>query len=210
MKTKLTHYLASALLGVALTTNLHAQTSAFTYQGQLTENGSPANGIFDIFTGLWDAPSGGAPVATAITNTAVAVSNGLFTATLNFGPGVFDGSDRWLEIGVTTNGGGAFATLSPRQPLTSAPYAVRAVNAASAASVAAGNIAGLIELTQLPTTIITNGASGVNISGTFSGNGAGVTNVDLTSVNTYGLVTVEVTLPRSAEYGRAQKANCYH
>lgn len=193
MKPKLTQYLLAALLGIALTTNSRAQTSAFTYQGQLADNGAPVNGFFDIFTELWDASSGGAPVGTAITNAAVSVSNGMFTVALDFGPGVFDGGDRWLEIGVTTNGGGVFAILSPRQPLTSAPYAVRAANAASAASVAAGNITGTIELTQLPTTIVTNGASGVNISGTFSGDGAGVTNVNLATVNTYGLVTVTTT-----------------
>jgi len=44
MKTKLTHQLLGALLGVALTTSLHAQTSAFTYQGRLTGNGAPASG----------------------------------------------------------------------------------------------------------------------------------------------------------------------
>jgi len=94
MNTQLTHHLMAALLCVAFTAELRAQSSAFTYQGQLAENGTPANGYFDIYTELWDAPSDGAPVGTVITNIAVPVSNGLFTVTLDFGPGVLDGGGR--------------------------------------------------------------------------------------------------------------------
>ena len=62
-----------------------------------------------------------------MTNDATVVSNGLFTVTLDFGSVPFDGSNRWLDIGVRTNGGGdSFATLNPRQPITSAPYAITA------------------------------------------------------------------------------------
>ncbi|HNI61280.1 MAG TPA: hypothetical protein PKW11_15155, partial [Pseudomonadota bacterium] len=39
------------------------------------------------------------------THNNVAVTNGLFTVTLDFG-NQFPGADRWLEIGVRTNGGG--------------------------------------------------------------------------------------------------------
>ena len=53
----------------------------------------------------------------------VVVSNGLFTTTLDFG--LAPVGDCWLEIGVRTNGDGAFATLSPRQHLTPAPRAIR-------------------------------------------------------------------------------------
>jgi len=58
------------------------------------------------------------------------VSNGLFTVTLDFGAN-FPGANRWLEIGVRTNGGGAYTTLSPRQALTATPYAIMAGNAAN-------------------------------------------------------------------------------
>ena len=48
----------------------------------------------------------------------VAVSNGLFTVTLDFGANTLPGADRWLELGVRTNGSSAaFTTLSPRQQL---------------------------------------------------------------------------------------------
>ena len=71
--------------------------------------------------------------AHAPTNTPapVAVSNGLFTVTLDFGTGIFTGPARWLEIGVRTANIGAFTTLSPRQQLTPAPYALFAARAGS-------------------------------------------------------------------------------
>jgi len=91
MKTKLTQYLMAALLGIALTSNLHAQSSAFTYQGQLTANGSPVSGIYDLQFTMYDADSGGSALAGPLTNSAVPVSSGVFTVALDFGPGVFDG-----------------------------------------------------------------------------------------------------------------------
>jgi len=62
METKLTHHLVAALLGVALTTTLHAQSSAasaFTYQGYLTESGAPANGTNDFQFSFYDAAASG-------------------------------------------------------------------------------------------------------------------------------------------------------
>ncbi len=58
--------------------------------------------------------------------------------------------------------------------------------AGSASSVAAGNITGTIPLAQLPASVLTNGASDVSINGTFSGDGTGVTNVNLLNVNNEG------------------------
>ena len=84
------------------------------------ESGSPATGLYDLRFELLDAPTNGTSLG-VVTNLATDVSGGLFTIALDFGATVFGGSDRWLEIGAVTNGGGAFTTLSPRQPITSAP-----------------------------------------------------------------------------------------
>ena len=73
-------------------------------------------------------------VAGPLINSATGVTDGLFTVTLDFGGGVFVGTPYWLEIGVRTNGGGSFATLNPRQPLTPSPYAIFAGTAADVAS----------------------------------------------------------------------------
>ena len=103
--------------------------TAFTYQGQLAEGGNPAQGIYDFRFAIYDALADGNKVGGPLTNAAVVVSNGLFTVALDFGNSAFAGEARWIEIGVRTNGGGAFSPLSPRHPLTAAPYALYAPNA---------------------------------------------------------------------------------
>src|ERR1043166_1941379 len=120
-----------------------AQGTAFTYQGRLTDGANAANGSYDLRFTLFDSTNlPGTVVAGPATNSATLVSNGLFSVTLDFGGAVFDGSSRWLEIGARTNLGstGNFSTLSPRQKLTSAPYAVRAANASLAAGVTTGGV----------------------------------------------------------------------
>lgn len=111
---------------------VQAQGTAFTYQGRLTDAGNPANGNFDLTFSIHDDPSAGNQVGDSLTNSPVVVSNGLFTVTLDFGVGVFDGGARWLEIGVATGGNGDFTLLTPRQALTPTPYAIHAGSAASA------------------------------------------------------------------------------
>jgi len=134
----------SALAIVAGVHTAHAQGTAFTYQGRLNDTGNTANGSYDLTFSLFDSDTVGNQIGSTLTSTAVSVSNGLFVTTLDFGPGMFDGTSRWLEIGVSTNGDPNFATLSPRQALTPTPYAIYAANAAnatSAASVASGVVA---------------------------------------------------------------------
>jgi hypothetical protein len=108
---------------------------AFTYQGRLNDGPNPANAIYDLRFTIYDAPLGGSTVAGPITNSPVAMTNGLFTVTLDFGVGVFGGEARWLEIGVRTNGSPAdFVPLTLRQALTATPYAHYAALAGIASS----------------------------------------------------------------------------
>src|SRR5579859_5414492 len=74
-----------------------AQGTAFTYQGRLNDGTNTTRGSYDLVFTVFSASSGGAAVAGPLTNSAVAVSNGLFVATLDFGVGVFTGAGRWLE-----------------------------------------------------------------------------------------------------------------
>jgi hypothetical protein len=101
--------LLASLPGVA--SDIQAQGTAFTYQGRLQSATNLANGSYDVEFSVWTASVGPSQVGGTSTNIAASVANGLFTATMDFGQGVFDGSPRWLEIGVRTNGNGAFTTL---------------------------------------------------------------------------------------------------
>src|SRR5215469_12814862 len=113
MKT-ITKFVPSAVLLSAFSFQLSAfsQGTAFTYQGRLNAAGAPADGSYDLTFALLDSATGGNQFGGVLTNVATGVTNGLFTVTLDFG-NQFPGAARWLEIGVRTNGGGTFATLSP-------------------------------------------------------------------------------------------------
>ena len=151
------------------------QDSAFTYQGQLRRSGVLANGSFDMQFRLWNADGIegiGAPVSVAITRTVVA-SNGLFTTQLDFGSAPFTGALLWMEMGVRTNGAGTFTPLSPRQPVTAAPYAVRAAFYGGPISEAQlpETIARLNQPWQSTNTVSLSHPSNT-LAGTFTGTGA--------------------------------------
>src|ERR1041384_6517220 len=99
-------------------------TPIVTYQGRLSSGASVASGSYDLLFSLYATNSGGSPIAGPLTNPTVAVNGGLFTVDLNFGGGAFSGGDRWMEIGVRSNSFAPFTTLSPRQAITPAPYAI--------------------------------------------------------------------------------------
>lgn len=127
--------LLSIFLLVASVGDCLAQSTAFTYQGKLSTSGNPANGSYDIQFKLFDSVSvgGGTQQGPTVETPSVQVTNGVFTIALDFGPGVFDGSPRYLEIGIRAAGGPpAYTTLSPRQPITSSPYAVRSSSSTEA------------------------------------------------------------------------------
>jgi hypothetical protein len=108
------------------------QSSGFTYQGRLTDGGIPANGNYDLQFALFDAADGSNQIGQTKTVSSVSVSGGVFTVTLDFGANAFSGANRFLEISARPGGAGAFTLLTPRQPITSTPYAVRSLNAATA------------------------------------------------------------------------------
>src|SRR5947199_399543 len=147
------------------------QTTAFTYQGRLTDGGAPANNNYDLQFTLWDAAVGGTqqpqPAPAALTKTNVALTGGVFSVLLDFGVSAFPGNDRFLEVGVRPGGTrGAFTVLHPRQQLSSTPYALRTLNATAAdslssacvgcvqdaqiSSVAASKLTGQIQAASLP------------------------------------------------------------
>jgi hypothetical protein len=179
-----------------------AQTTAFTYQGSLSASGSPANGQYDFtFTGF-NALTGGEIIGGPVTNAGILVSNGLFITTVNFGTTPFIGGGVWLEMAVRSNGLNGFTTLSPRQQITAVPYALYSLSAATAytnapapnnavtadsngvvvtpSSFFAANQNTIASL--LSGTFVSNHATGVSLSGTFGGNGTGLTNIQSASL----------------------------
>jgi hypothetical protein len=174
-----------AWLAFGAVATIHAQGTAFMYQGRLNDGGSPATGNYDLQFAIYDAVTNGNAISVPLTNSATAVSNGLFTATLDFGP-VFTGTNYWLQIGVRTNDStSAFTMLVPRQPILPVPYAIFA-NAAS-------NLLGTLATTQLSGTLpssafagytntvsLTNSANFFSgtFNGTFAGNGINLMNLN--------------------------------
>jgi len=64
-----------------LVTTAAAQTTAFTYQGKLTDSGNLATGNYDLQFKLFDALSAGTQLGTTQTISNVTVTNGIFTCT---------------------------------------------------------------------------------------------------------------------------------
>ena len=148
MKNKLRHAIGTlALLALLIFTaagsTAFAQGTAFTYQGRLSDGSGPANGTYDLRFTIYDSTNlPGVVIAGPLTNSTTVVSNGLFAVVLDFGPGVFTGPDRWLDIGVRTNGAAAFTALTARQLIAPTPYAINAANLGGALHVDANNTNG--------------------------------------------------------------------
>lgn len=103
--------------------------TTFTYQGQLKEEGRPANSDFDFEFRLFAAATGGTQIGESIYVEYVKVIDGLFSVDLQFNsPDAFIGESRWLEIAVKQSAAqGDPRTLSPRQSLTAVPFATYAL-----------------------------------------------------------------------------------
>src|ERR1035437_6537265 len=71
-------------------------TTAFTYQGQLRDGGTNANGAYTMIFKLYDAATSTNQIGSTITTSAT-LANGLFSVNLDFGAVPFNGSARWLD-----------------------------------------------------------------------------------------------------------------
>jgi trimeric autotransporter adhesin len=163
MKTYIRSILLSSL-SIVFSSSAFSQPTTFTYQGRLNNGPNPANGSYDFQFRVAADALGVNYVGGTLLSNGVPVANGLFAVNLDFGPGVFNGSNYWLEIGVRTNGAGSFTTLAPRQELTPTPYAIFAGTAS--------NFNGTVSSSQVSGTYgnpvtFNNGAN--TFDGTFNG-----------------------------------------
>ena len=96
--------------------------NGFMYQGRLTDaNGNPVtNGSYHMVFKLYDAAIGGTALETIPSSGAlgVQVTNGLFSAVLEFSSRNFTGEARYLSIQVGTD-----TEMTPRQAIYAVPYA---------------------------------------------------------------------------------------
>ncbi|OAI43758.1 hypothetical protein AYO38_02480 [bacterium SCGC AG-212-C10] len=127
--------------------------AGFTYQGKLNLSGGPATGQFDFVFALFDQASGGLPSGTpsTITKEDIVVTGGLFATELDFGASAFTGSERYLEVRVRPGAStGQYETLTPRQELTPAPYALYSSAAGTAATATTASAAPWTGITGIP------------------------------------------------------------
>ena len=188
----------------------------------------PPNFLYNTYWSNDGSTYGGSEPSNAVP---VAVVNGMFMVNLGdtnllnmtsvLTPQVFSTSDVRLRIWIT-NGAGGFQQLSPDQRLTTTPYAMISATASNLlGTLPVSQLTGTVPLAQLPSGTLTNGSGGVNLNGSFSGNGGGLTNLPVSSggfswqtvsntaiqavPNTGYLVTnnalVTVTLPTNANPG---------
>jgi hypothetical protein len=108
-----------------------SQSTAFSYQGRLTDGGSAAGGMYDMEFALFDALADGSQVGSTQSIPNVQVTNGTFAVELDFGA-QFPGQARFLEIRISPHGQSSFTTLQPRQRILSIPYAVKSLSAETA------------------------------------------------------------------------------
>jgi hypothetical protein len=149
--------------------------TAFTYQGRLIDANKAADGLYDFQFKLFDGESSGNKLGPDVNKSEVDVIDGYFTVELDFGS-VFDGSERWLDIGVRPgdeNDPNVYTTLDPRQKVAPTPYALYSLRVKNISVMDANN------------TLVGEGAgiySGGN-SNTFAGYWAGSSNTG--SYNTF-------------------------
>ena len=134
--------LAAILVVGAARSAVAAQTTAFTYQGQLTATaGGPVNNAsLTITFALYDAATSGnlvsVPSGINPVSTSGSVVDGLFTRSIDYGL-VFTGTTQyWVEVAVVDGSGTHI--LAPRQLVNSVPVAQYALSGGSISGIAAG------------------------------------------------------------------------
>lgn len=173
------------------------RAASFTYQGRLTDGSTLPTGSYDFTFKVFDAATSGTQVGAAVALSAVGVTNGVFTVALDFGDGVFTGANRWLEMSARTAGTGTLEVFSPRQPVTSVPYALHALASPADAALAA--------LSARVTALESMLSSGITATSTTDSDSSLLARgfVNIGKVDATGWVTGTTTGLPTARYGHA-------
>lgn len=105
--------------------------TSFPYQGRLLSDGLPYDGLAQLWFQMYDEPGTGNLMGETFVFD-VPVSAGLFRVDLDFGPGAFDGTARWLDIYVQTEGDVDWTVLGPPVVIAAVPYALHALTSGDA------------------------------------------------------------------------------
>ena len=153
---------------LSLSTLGFAQTSTISYQGLLSDAGTPANGTYQMEFRLLKANLT-TQVGPTLSLPGVTVSQGVFTANLDFGSGanIFDGTERFIEVSVRRTASDPFTVLLPRQEVVSAPYSVRSKSSETASN--ANSLGGIPAANYLLTNGDGSGLSTLNASAILTG-----------------------------------------
>jgi hypothetical protein len=188
---------ASIIIPGSAAPSLAPAGTAFTYQGYLEDEETPANGTYTLCFSLWTDSSFAAQVGGDITLVGVPITDGLFTVELDFGD-VFDGTALWLEIEVQGPGDLDYTILSPRQPLTPVPYAINADRLDGLEAVA---FASYLHDHAGESWAAGDVASGLSVSST-SSSGSGLTGINsASSGNAYGVYGEAQSVSGAGVYG---------
>jgi len=161
-------FIVSIFIALAVA-NVFAQTTVFSYQGRLTELGSPVTGTrFFRFT-LFD--ENGAAMPGAVIQQTLTVTAGVFNTSLDFGANAFPGADRSFEIAVKLNAGDPFTILNPRQSILSAPYSIKSKTSENSAQLGGVDAAQFVQ---------TDAGGNVSLAGDLTVNGS----LSMNTVNT--------------------------
>ncbi len=142
---------------------------AFTYQGQLRQNGAAAAGPLDLVFRIYDAETAGLQVGSSVVvaNFVDFDESGRFTVEIPFASATFNGAARWLEIEVDG------VVLTPRQRINPVPYATRSLEVAAVNNAALnGTYSNALNLSNPSNTV----------SGTFTGSGANLSSLNANSI----------------------------
>lgn len=219
MRSRLRFVAATAVavgLAVSFSQGQTPVSTAFTYQGLLQDQGSAATGVCDLQFRLFDSATGSTQIGSTLCANDVTVTAGTFTVSLDFGQ-QFSGSSRYLEILVRSQSqwdcsvASGYTTLSPRQELTTTPFATYAMTAGIAETATQAQTALLASDTQRvggqPASNVAllnanQSFSGLlqfsNPNNIFAGSGAGLTQLNASNIHSGTLSNARTTGTTSA------------
>jgi hypothetical protein len=143
-----------------------------------------------VYTTYWSNDGTSSAGSQPATDVSVPVANGLFTTTLGdtnmtiIPAGLF-AEQTGLQLQIWFSDGiNSFAMLSPLQNLTPVPYAIFANTSSNLlGALPVAQLNGTVPLAQLPSSVVTNTGTGVALSGSFSGSGAGLTSLNASDLS---------------------------